>query len=113
MSTAAKFLSAFEGSEVAHGQTTVGRTARNGKAEAKSMIIREPLTEDLVERHLSGGGGVGSIPINGNNLCRFAAIDVDDYDLDLQEVNRRVQAVNLPLVLCRSKWRRALVFVPA
>jgi len=103
MNTAARFMSVFEGSEVAHGQTTVGRTARNGKAEAKSMIIREPMTEDLVERHLSGGMGVGSIPINGNNACRFAAIDVDDYDLDLQGVNKRVQAMALPLVVCRSK----------
>ena len=103
MNAAARFLSVFEGSEVAHGQTTVGRTARNGKAEAKSLIIRDPLTEDLVSRHLSGGIGVGSIPINSKNMCRFAAIDVDDYDLDLTNVNQRVRAMNLPLVVCRSK----------
>lgn len=39
-----RMLSAFEGSKVAHGTTTVGRIGRNGKADAESRIVREPLT---------------------------------------------------------------------
>lgn len=111
MNTAARFLSVFEGSEVAHGQTTVGRTARNGKAEAKSMIIREPLTEDKVATHLNGGQGTGSIPINSLNKCKFGAIDIDDYDLNLQDVVARVWSANLPLVVCRSKSGGAHVYL--
>lgn len=99
MNTAARFMSAFEGSEVAHGQTTVGRTTRLGKAEAKSFVVREPMTEDLVTSHLNGGQGIGSIPINSNNMCKFGAIDVDDYDLNLQDVVARVWSAGLPLVL--------------
>jgi len=103
MSSVKRFMAAFAGSEVAHGQTVVGRTKRNGKAEAKSFIVREPLTEKKVALHLSGGQGVGSIPINVENQSRFGAIDVDDYDLDLREVVRRVKNSKVPLVVCRSK----------
>ena len=103
MSTAARFLSAFTGSEVAHGQTTVGKTGRTGKAEAKSFVVREPLTEEKVQAHLDGGQGIGSIPINSENKCRFGAIDVDDYDLNLQDVCARVAMSGLPFIVCRSK----------
>jgi len=111
MSTAAKFLSAFEGSEVAHGQTTVGKTSRLGKAEAKSFVIREPLTENLVTAHLNGGQGVGAIPINSLNKCKFGAIDVDDYDLNLQDVVARVWSADLPFVVCRSKSGGAHIYL--
>lgn len=103
MNTAARFLSAFTGSEVAHGQTTVGKTGRAGKAEAKSFVVREPLTEEKVQAHLDGGQGIGAIPINSENKCRFGAIDVDDYDLNLTEICARVAKSGLPLTVCRSK----------
>ena len=48
MSLAIKFMNAFRGSEEAHGQTTVGAVGRNGKTEANSRVVREPLTEELV-----------------------------------------------------------------
>lgn len=103
MGSVERFMAAFAGSEAAHGQTVVGRTKRNGKAEAKSFIVREPLTEKKVALHLSGGQGVGAIPINVDNRCKFGAIDVDDYDLDLKDVVRRVSSTKVPLVVCRSK----------
>jgi len=111
MNTAARFMSVFEGSEVAHGQTTVGKTSRLGKAEAKSFVVREPMTEDKVQSHLSGGQGIGAIPINSKNMCRFGAIDVDDYDLNLQDVCARVAATGLPFVVCRSKSGGAHIYL--
>jgi hypothetical protein len=111
MNTAARFMSVFEGSEVAHGQTTVGKTSRLGKAEAKSFVVREPMTEERVQSHLNGGQGVGAIPINSKNMCRFGAIDVDDYDLNLQDVCARVWSAGLPLVVCRSKSGGAHIYL--
>lgn len=111
MSTAARFLSVFEGSEVAHGQTTVGKTSRTGKAEAKSFVVREPLTESRVQAHLDGGQGIGAIPINSQNKCKFGAIDVDDYDLNLQDVCARVSKAALPFVVCRSKSGGAHIYL--
>ena len=47
-----RFAAAFEGSSVAHGQTTVGSVRKNGKTEAKSYIVREPLTKELIAGHI-------------------------------------------------------------
>ena len=103
MSLARRLLLAFEGSDLAHGRTTVGRVARNGKAEANSFVIREMMTEGHVEAHLAGKQGVGAIPINSKNECKFGAIDVDDYDLDHKALAAKIKRQNLPLVHCRSK----------
>lgn len=103
MSFARRLLRAFEGSDLAHGRTTVGRVARNGKAEANSYVAREVLTEDHVKAHLAGKQGVGAIPINSKNECRFGALDIDDYDLDHKALAARIKKHSLPLVQCRSK----------
>jgi hypothetical protein len=103
MSNARRLLLAFQGSDLAHGRTTVGRVARNGKAEANSYVIREVMTEEHVEAHLAGKQGVGAIPINSKNECCFGAIDVDDYDLDHKALAARIKNQKLPLIQCRSK----------
>jgi hypothetical protein len=96
-------LAAFEGSKVAHGTTKVGRTGRTGKAEADSRIVREPLTEAKIEAHLRGGTGVGGIPINVDNQCKWGALDIDVYDLDHKALQQKIQKLKLPLVHCRTK----------
>lgn len=103
MSNARRLLLAFEGSDLAHGRTTVGRVARNGKAEAKSTVTREVMTEDHVADHIAGKQGVGAIPINSRNECKFGAIDVDEYDLDHRALAAKIKRLSLPLVQCRSK----------
>jgi hypothetical protein len=103
MSQSKKLLAAFVGAKNAHGTTTVGRTSRKGKAESQSKIIREPLTEKLVQSHIDGEHGVGAIPINEDNQCKFGAIDVDVYDLNQKELQDKIQKLGLPLLQCRSK----------
>ena len=103
MTLAERMLAAFEGSTVAHGTTTVGRVGRNGKAEADSRIVREPLTLELMQGHLDGVQGVGSIPINEENKCKWGALDIDIYDLDHNSLQLRIKKLKLPLMHCRSK----------
>ena len=103
MTQAERLLATFAGADNAHGTTKVGRVGRNGKAESKSMIIREPLTEALVQSHIEGKHGVGSIPINNDNKCRFGCLDVDIYDLNHNELQEKIQKLKLPLMHCRSK----------
>jgi hypothetical protein len=103
MSDAARMLAAFEGSKAAHGTTKVGRTGRTGKAEADSRIVREPLTLAKIEAHLSGGLGVGAIPINADNKCKWGALDIDVYDLDHKAMQDKIQKLKLPFVHCRTK----------
>jgi hypothetical protein len=103
MSLAKRMLAAFEGSKVAHGTTTVGRMGRNGKADADSRIVREPLTVEKMKSHIEGGQGIGAIPINADNKCKWGALDVDIYDLDHAALQARIKKLNLPLLHCRSK----------
>ena len=110
MSLVLNFMNAFRGSEEAHGQTTVGAVGRNGKTEANSRVVREPLTEELVKNHLEGKHGVGAIPITKENECYFGAIDIDQYDLDHKGLIAKILKFKLPLVVCRSKSGGAHLF---
>ena len=99
-----RFFILFRGYSGAYGRTTVtGQQKANGKAQANSYIVREPLTVELIEQHLSGSIGVGSIPIDEHSLSHFGSLDLDDYNLDLVAVQREIRRLKLPLVLCRSK----------
>ena len=53
----------------AHGQTIITGGRVNGKSEAKTRIIREPITAEKIQEHFDGGKGIGSIPINANDKC--------------------------------------------
>jgi hypothetical protein len=103
MSAAKQMLAAFQGSQKGHGRTQVGRVGRNGKTEAKSFVIREPLTEEIMQQHIDGTQGIGSIPIKSGNVCMFGALDIDKYDLDHASLSKKIKDLNLPLFHCRSK----------
>ena len=77
MNLAEELLKAFEGFRSAHGQTEVSAQRTAGKQKAKSYIVRNPLTLELMQRHIDGKQGVGAIPINEDNKCRFGALDID------------------------------------
>jgi len=106
-----RFAASFEGSRVAHGQTTVGSVRKNGKTDAKSYIVREPLTKELVAGHLDGSHGVGAIPINDQNMCKFGALDIDTYPIDHKAIVKKCRKMKIPLVVCRSKSGGAHLFL--
>jgi hypothetical protein len=103
MSNIKRFMRAFEGSTAAHGQTHIGAVRRNGKTEAKSFVVREPLTEEKISDHLSGKAGIGAIPIRSDNCCRFGAIDIDTYPIDHAKIVRDMERFGIPMAVCRSK----------
>jgi|TARA_R110002020_G_scaffold69337_3_gene180502 hypothetical protein len=111
MSAAKKLMSVFEGSQKGHGQTTVGRIGRNGKADAKSFVIRGSLTEDIIQGHIDGVQGIGAIPIKSGDVCKFGALDIDVYDLDHKSLSKKIQQLKLPLHHCRSKSGGAHLFL--
>jgi hypothetical protein len=111
MSLVDRFAAAFEGSSVAHGQTTVGSVRKNGKTEAKSFIVREPLAKELIAGHIEGKHGVGAIPINDQNMCKFGALDIDTYPVDHVAILKKCRRFKLPLVVCRSKSGGAHLFL--
>jgi hypothetical protein len=94
----------FTGHEGAHG--THGTPVREGLKwiiKATARTIREPVTEDMWEKHLAGKRPLGVVPIRENSTCSWGSIDVDEYDIDLLSIITRVEQAKLPLVPCRSK----------
>ena len=110
MLLAEKFMDAFEGFSAAHGQTQISEERREGKQKAKSFIVRKPLTIELIQSHLEGKCGVGSIPINEDNKCRFGALDIDQYPLDLVALDKKIRDLGVSCIVCRSKSGGAHVF---
>ena len=111
MSQIQRFMAAFEGSDAAHGQTNIGSQRRNGKTEAKSFVVREPMTEQSVKDHIEGKQGLGAIPINRENKCKFAAIDIDTYPIDHKELVAKLAFMQIPMIVCRSKSGGAHLFM--
>ena len=106
-----KFYELFKGFSNAHGQTELIDSKKHGKQMSKSYIVREPLSLDLVQQHLDGKKGIGSIPIDENNQCRFGVLDIDEYNLDLQGLAKKIKKLKLPLTLCRSKSGGAHLYI--
>ena len=64
----------------AHGVTLVGESNGDGnKIKGKSFVKREPVKDDLWQKHLDGKDSLGVIPINDDNKCKWGCIDIDSY----------------------------------
>ena len=63
-----KFKTIFQGLDRAHGVTKVTESISNGtKIKGKSFVKREPVTDELWQKHLEGKDSLGVIPINDEN----------------------------------------------
>ena len=107
-----KFKNIFEGLDRAHGVTIVGESNGNGtKVKGKSFVKREPVTDELWQKHLDGIDSLGVIPINDDNKCKWGCIDIDSYaGFDHQKLINKIKQFKLPLIVCRSKSGGAQVF---
>lgn len=112
MTLAQEFYDLFKGSDIAHGTYVVSTTRdRDGKKQGTAKVIREPTTVDMWEEHLKGGTGLGIIPINSENLCRWGAIDIDQYDVVQKDLVTTLRANKIPAVVGRTKSGGAHVWV--
>ena len=108
-----RFKNIFEGLDRAHGVTLVGESNGDGnKIKGKSFVKREPVTDDLWQKHLDGKDSLGVIPINDDNKCKWGCIDIDSYaGFDHKKLINKIKQFNLPLIVCRSKSGGAHVFL--
>ncbi len=73
------------------------------------VTVKGEFTIDHVVAHLHGDMGLGLVPIQDDNTCWWAAIDIDVHgpagtpDVNIFEVERKATSLQLPLVICRSK----------
>jgi hypothetical protein len=96
----------FAGSETTHGThgtPCLDDTGVKWAIKKTARTIREPVTLEMWKQHLKGTTPLGIIPIRQDSTCVWGSIDIDDYDVDLVDVIKRVEAAKLPLVPCRSK----------
>ncbi len=72
----------------------------------KVQTEREPYTLTHFENHVAGHIGLGLVPIDELNLCKWGAIDVDCHGkdpIDIPALWNKVNEAGYPLVVCRSK----------
>jgi hypothetical protein len=86
-----------------HGEPDISANGLKWEIKRTARTLREPVTLELWEQHLRGTRPLGVVPIRDDNSCGWGSIDVDQYDADMLEIVRRVEAARLPLVPCRSK----------
>lgn len=99
-----RFMGLFQGLERGYGQYRInGERDKDGKLTGKAVTIRAPLERTQWEEHFAGEVGLGIVPIDDDGLCWWGAIDVDVYDLDLDELSKKISDAKLPLITITSK----------
>jgi hypothetical protein len=106
-----QFAKLFSGYEKAHGQYDITGAVpdESGKIKGRAKTQPHGPTAKEYERHLNGEGPfLGIIPLRADNTCWFGAIDIDivgaiKLSEKIEELEKRIRTMELPLVVCRSK----------
>ena len=100
----ADFMDLFSGNVHNYGQHAYAFKEGVVKEEGKSWTeANKLLTVDQYKAHLTGGTGLGIIPVDDKGDAKFGVIDIDVYDTDFAPYISAIEANNLPLVPFRSK----------
>ena len=110
---ARKFQLLFDGLDRVRGsyKIDVDRTHAKDKVIGAAKTVKEPLLDHHWMAHFEGVEGLGVVPIRDDQCCVFAALDIDEYDLDLITLNKEVLKLKLPFVTCRTKSGGAHLYV--
>lgn len=71
--------------------------------DEKAKTIGERVGPQEYKAHLEGEMGLGLVPVREDHTCRFAAIDIDDDEIDHGKLYQEVARRKLPLAVCRSR----------
>ena len=101
---AQEFMTFFSGSQHNYGEHIYGEVNSEGKRTGSSKTITNNLiTIENYKDHLNGKKGLGIIPLNEVNKCKFAVIDIDIYNKDLNLYIMSIEKLKLPLIPFKSK----------
>lgn len=97
-----RFLALFKANE-----RSFGSYRPNAKGQ-KAATVKATYTLEHARSHLEGEVGLGLVAILDDDMCHWAAIDIDVHgpngrDVDLMKIEASVTSLKLPLVVCRSK----------
>ena len=111
-SSSEKFALVFRGLERAYGTFVVEGTNAKGKHKGRGGYVKKPRTAQIWEAHLTGDGiGIGIIPINEQDNCFWGALDLDEYPFEHKPLVDKINKLELPLIVCRSKSGGAHVYL--
>ena len=99
------FKGIFEGLDSAYGQTIkTDQFDERGKHKTKSYTVSQVPVPKIWEEHLKGTDpGLGIVPINKENKCKWGCIDIDTYPFDHKNFLNKLKSKNIPMILFRSK----------
>lgn len=108
-----KFRELFDGLNRVRGSYKIDedRTHEKDKVIGAAKTVKEPVQESHWIDHFEGREGLGIVPIRDDQCCVFAALDIDEYNLDLKKLNEEVYKLKLPFVTCRTKSGGAHLYV--
>ena len=99
-------MSIFAGLDRAYGIYTIEgtkQTAKGTKKQGKGRTLQEPLSLVQWQQHLNGEISLGVIPITDEETCKWGCIDVDEYPVDIDYLQKLIKDMQLPLVPCLTK----------
>lgn len=103
---AQRFEALYRGLQRAHGTYTVTHAdaAKAGKMAGRAVTVFETPTVEKWQLHLDGKCGLGLVPIDEQNQCRWGAIDIDEYKEGLLEsLENMTREMVLPVICLRTK----------
>jgi len=103
---AASFESIYRGLQRAHGTYTITHSddAKKGKMAGRAITVMETPTAEKWRAHLAGEQGIGIIPINEQNQCRWGAVDIDEYREGLlEDIETKTRELAMPVICIRTK----------
>lgn len=110
---AEKYMELFAGLDRAHGQYDMRNptTTSSGKVKGKATTKYVTITLQHWVDHLEGTMGLGIVPIRDDGTVMFAAMDIDDYNPDLDYIIQKCREAKLIPVLSKSGGVHAYVFL--
>ncbi len=106
------FASLFRGYPDAYGTYAhVDLGMKRGKQKPRQWSKKQPITPAVIANHLEGKEPLGVYPLNENEQVQFAAIDIDVYPLDFEQISSQLIARSIPMLVCNSKSNGAHVYV--
>lgn len=71
--------------------------------DAAGEVFDKKFWLNKFKTHLTTDTGLGIVPVNEQAECIWGCIDIDKYDLNYEDVLRRIKKYNLPLITTVSK----------
>ena len=123
-----RFKNIFEGFDKGFGVFSFTKM-EGAKQKGNNYTSRDLLTTEIWNNHLHGIkfkpkvitqegkeffpviDSIGVAPVKEDHTCKWGCIDIDEYPVNFQELNKKIRERKLPLILCKSKSKGAHAFL--